>query len=103
LRYRNGYVTGIVATRRLDRFLTYGVIDQRFARETWYAVPRRLSGELRRLTVGLRHFASPAQGSRSRSDSVELDALRDVASELERDVCRFARLGVQGFVLTSLL
>jgi hypothetical protein len=54
LRYRNGYVTGIVATRRLDRFLTYGVIDQRFARDTWYAVPRKLSGELRRLTVDLR-------------------------------------------------
>jgi hypothetical protein len=54
LRYRNGYVTGIVATRRLDRFLTYGVIDQRFARDMWYAVPRKLSGELRRLTVDLR-------------------------------------------------
>jgi hypothetical protein len=56
LRYRNGYVTGIVATRRLDRFLTYGVHDQRFARDRWYAVPRKLSGELRRLTVGLRPF-----------------------------------------------
>ncbi len=54
LRSRNGYVTGIVATRLLDRFLTYGVNDGRFARDTWYAVPRRLSGELRRLTVGLR-------------------------------------------------
>jgi hypothetical protein len=54
LRYRNGYVTGIVATRRLDRFLTYGVIDQRFARDTWYAVPRKLSGEFRRVTVDLR-------------------------------------------------
>jgi hypothetical protein len=54
LRYRNGYVTGIVATRRLDRFLTYGVIDERFARDIWYAVPRKLSGEFRRLTVDLR-------------------------------------------------
>src|SRR6266511_1246402 len=54
LRYRNDYVTGIVATRRLDRFLTYGVIDQRFARDTWYAVPRKLSREFRRLTVDLR-------------------------------------------------
>jgi hypothetical protein len=25
LRFRNGYVTGIVATRQLDRFLSYGV------------------------------------------------------------------------------
>jgi hypothetical protein len=54
LRYRNGYVTGIVATRRLDRFLTYGVVDQRFARDKWYAVPRKLSTELLRLTADLR-------------------------------------------------
>lgn len=54
LRLRNGYVTGIVATRRLDRFLTYGVNDGRFARDIWYAVPRKLSGELLRLTVDLR-------------------------------------------------
>jgi hypothetical protein len=56
LRFRNGYVTGIVATRRLDRFLTYGVHDYWLARDAWYAVPRKLSGELRRLTVDLRPF-----------------------------------------------
>jgi hypothetical protein len=54
LRYRGGYVTGIVGTRRLDRFLTYGVHDQRFTEHTWYALPRRLSVELRRLTSALR-------------------------------------------------
>jgi hypothetical protein len=54
LRFPNGYVTGIVATRRLDRFLSYGVILERFARNRWYALPRALSEELRRLTVGLR-------------------------------------------------
>ena len=54
LRFRNGYVTGIVATRQLDRFLSYGVIDQRFGRNHWYAVPRKVSAALRRLTVGLR-------------------------------------------------
>jgi hypothetical protein len=54
LRFRNDYVTGIVATRRLNRFLSYGVHLERFARDRWYAVPRSLSGELRRLTVGLR-------------------------------------------------
>lgn len=54
MRFRNGYVTGIVATRRLDRFLTYGVHDQRFIRDTWYAVPHRVSMELRRLTDALR-------------------------------------------------
>jgi hypothetical protein len=54
LRFRNGYVTGIVATRRLDRFLSYGVHLERFARNRWYAVPRELRQELGRLTVGLR-------------------------------------------------
>jgi hypothetical protein len=52
--FRNGYVTGIVATRRLDRFLSYGVYLERFARNRWYAVPYEMSRELRRLTVGLR-------------------------------------------------
>ena len=56
LRFRNGYVTGIVATRRLNRFLSYGVNLQRFTRDIWYAVPRRMSVELRRLTDGLRPF-----------------------------------------------
>jgi hypothetical protein len=54
LRFDNGYVTGIVATRRLDRFLSYGVHLERFARGKWYAVPCSLSDEFRRLTVGLR-------------------------------------------------
>lgn len=54
LRFRNGYVTGIVATQRLDRFLSYGVNLDRFARSRWYAVPHKMSSELRRLTVGMR-------------------------------------------------
>ena len=54
LRFRNNYVTGIVATRQLDRFLSYGVHLERFARNAWYAVPRALSDELRRLTSDLR-------------------------------------------------
>jgi hypothetical protein len=54
LRFRNNYVTGIVATRQLDRFLSYGVHLERFRVDQWYAVPRRLSAELRRLTTGLR-------------------------------------------------
>jgi hypothetical protein len=56
LRFRNGYVTGIVATRRLDRFLSYGVVLGRFARDQWYRVPHKASREFRRLTVGLRPF-----------------------------------------------
>jgi hypothetical protein len=54
LRSRNGYVTGIVATRRLDRFLSYGVNLDRFARGSWYGVSRQLSQELRQLTANLR-------------------------------------------------
>lgn len=54
LRFDNDYVTGIVATRRLDRFLSYGVYVGRFTRNGWYAVPNSLSEEFRRLTVGLR-------------------------------------------------
>jgi hypothetical protein len=53
LRYRNGYVTGIIATRRLDRFLSYGVVLGRFARGHWYAVPERVSSQVRRLTADL--------------------------------------------------
>ena len=54
LRFRNGYVSGIVATRGLDRFLSYGVYLGRFTQDRWYAVPRQVSSELRRLTVSLR-------------------------------------------------
>jgi hypothetical protein len=51
----------IVATRRLDRFLSYGVNLGRFARNRWYAVARRMSEEIRRLTIGLR----PLRGTRA--------------------------------------
>ena len=54
LRLRNGYVTGIVATRRLDRFLSNGVNIGRFESDTWYRVPLKISLELRRLTQTLR-------------------------------------------------
>jgi hypothetical protein len=67
LRFRNGYVTGIVATQRLDRFLSYGVYLGRFVRDRWYAVPGRVSEELRRLTTGLRPLRlTPAALARSR-------------------------------------
>jgi hypothetical protein len=54
LRFDNGYATGIVASPRLDRFLSYGVHLGRFARGAWYRVPPALSAELRRLSAGLR-------------------------------------------------
>ena len=53
LRFRNGYVSGIVATRHLDRFLSYGVNIGHFSRRTWYRVPPRAAAELRRLSAGL--------------------------------------------------
>jgi hypothetical protein len=53
LRFRNGYATGIVATRRLDRFLSYGVNLGRFQRGRWYAVPDELAQEFRRLAAPL--------------------------------------------------
>ncbi len=53
LKFRNGYLTGIVATAQLDRFLSYGVNLQRFTRATWYRVPARVVVELKRLTKSL--------------------------------------------------
>jgi hypothetical protein len=53
LRFRNGYATGIVATGRLDRFLSYGVHLGRFRRGTWYRLPEAVSDELRELAAGL--------------------------------------------------
>jgi hypothetical protein len=53
LRFRNGYATGIVATRALDRFLSYGVNLGRFQRGVWYAVPDELAQEFRRLAATL--------------------------------------------------
>jgi hypothetical protein len=54
LRFANGYVTGIVATRRLDRFLSYGVNIGHFKRDRWYTVPPKAAANLRRLTTSLR-------------------------------------------------
>jgi hypothetical protein len=54
LRYRNGYVTGIVVSAKLDRFLSYGVNVNRFRRGVWYRVPTRVASELRKLTAGMK-------------------------------------------------
>jgi hypothetical protein len=54
LRFRNGYVTGIVATAKLDRFLSYGVHLERFERGRWYQMPQTPAAELRRLAAGMR-------------------------------------------------
>jgi hypothetical protein len=54
LRFRNGYATAIIATRRLDRFLSYGVNTGRFARNAWYTAPKTLAREFRRLAARVR-------------------------------------------------
>jgi hypothetical protein len=53
LRFRNGYVTGVVAGALLDRFLSYGVYLERFRRGRWYRFPTVVATELRRLAEGL--------------------------------------------------
>jgi hypothetical protein len=54
LRFRNGYVTGIAAGVRFDRFLSFGVNLDRFKARTWYAVPAGAAAEIRRLAGLLR-------------------------------------------------
>jgi hypothetical protein len=67
LRFRNGYATGIVAGKRLDRFLSYGVHIERFRRGTWYRVPATLAAELRRLAAPLEPLrVTPAALRKSR-------------------------------------
>jgi hypothetical protein len=56
LRFRNGYVTGIVAKATLDCFLSYGVYLERFRHGAWYRVPARLASEFRTLTAPLTPF-----------------------------------------------
>ena len=54
LRYDNGYVAGIVAGVRRDRFLSYGVYLERFRRGTWYRLSPAAARELRLVTTVLR-------------------------------------------------
>jgi hypothetical protein len=54
LKFDNGYVTGIVASAALDRFLSYGVNLGRLHRGIWYRVPTVAAAELRALAVRLR-------------------------------------------------
>jgi hypothetical protein len=53
LRFTNGYATGIVAGRGLDRFLSYGVNLGRFQKGQWYRVPTKFAGHLQCLTTKL--------------------------------------------------
>jgi hypothetical protein len=53
LRFKNGYVAGMVGTTRLDRFRSQGVICGRFRTGKWYRLPIRVSRELRTLAAPL--------------------------------------------------
>ncbi|MGH3008928.1 MAG: hypothetical protein ACRDLM_05905 [Gaiellaceae bacterium] len=53
LLYSDGYVTGVVAGARFNRFLSFGVNTGQFAVGTWYRVPAAVSRELRRLARNL--------------------------------------------------
>lgn len=67
LRFRNGYVTGVVGGATLDRFLSFGVHLERFRRGTWYRMYPRAAAELRGLTVSLEPLRlTPAMARRSR-------------------------------------
>jgi hypothetical protein len=54
LRFRNGYVTGIAAGVRFDRFLSFGVNLDQFASRTWYRIPAVAAAEIERLATQLR-------------------------------------------------
>lgn len=49
LRFRNGYVAGLVGSPQLDRFRSHGVICGRFKRGSWYRLPKTTAHDLRRL------------------------------------------------------
>jgi hypothetical protein len=54
LRFRSGYTTGIVAGADLDRFLSYGVNEDRFVQGTWYRLPGAAAAALKRLARGMK-------------------------------------------------
>jgi hypothetical protein len=54
LRYKNGYASGMVATKELNRFRAYGFYCGRFERGRWYVFPARAAAALRKLTASMR-------------------------------------------------
>jgi hypothetical protein len=60
LAYRNGYVTGVAAGSRFDRFLSFGVNLGQFGARTWYAMPAPVAAELRRRAPRLAAGRLPA-------------------------------------------
>lgn len=54
LRFANGYVTGVAAGARFNRFLSFGVNLDQFSARVWYTVPARAARAIRRLAARLR-------------------------------------------------
>jgi hypothetical protein len=54
LTFRTGYITGVAATTKLDRFRSGGVNLARFGADDWYRVPARAAAGLRRAASVLR-------------------------------------------------
>jgi hypothetical protein len=81
LQFGNGYVTGVVGSRRLDRFLSYGVNIGHFERGRWYRVPGRAARELRRLAS--LPAVPPAANPTSSFDLFVHAALRALAPPLD--------------------
>ncbi len=54
LRFENGYASGMIATKKLDRFRAYGFYCGRFERGRWYRFPPCAAAALRKLTAGMR-------------------------------------------------
>jgi hypothetical protein len=53
LRFKNGYVAGMIGAAGLDRFRGHGVICGRFRRGSWYRLPAVAAIDMRRLTARL--------------------------------------------------
>jgi hypothetical protein len=51
LRFRDGYVAGMIGAAGLDRFRSHGVICGRFRTGSWYRLPHGVASELRQLTA----------------------------------------------------
>lgn len=54
LRFRNGFVSGVVSGASLDRFRGNGFYCGRFVRGRWYRFPREATALLKKLTANLR-------------------------------------------------
>ena len=61
LRWRNGYVSGLVAGADLNRFRAHGFFCGRFVGGRWYRFPAKASIWLKKLTAALRpmHVYAP--------------------------------------------